>query len=204
MSKSSQSQRDNFQIARPMSEAYSSKSSSHKFEQSDNNTQQKTFKQANDVQNYREERKQWESTGTNSRGGQPSAERVKDDSSRNIQPTSARGDSAGQSENGKDASYKNTQKSADRNEMAIQSDRVQSTTPRGAQSSTDHAADYSGRSERVRVPDSPVSDRYSSSASGDYQPSTPSEERRGGQDDGRDSRRDDGGQRGGGRSRDNH
>ena len=221
LSKSSEAQRDNFQIARPMGAASSAKSSPRKFEQSDSDTRQKISKQANDVQNYREERKKWEATGTGSKGAQPSE---------------GHADSAVQPVRGKAANSKSTQISVERNEPAVQSERVNDTaprnvqsssrvaqpsvervkdegsrsvqpsavhvdsgrrservddaTPRGGQSSADRN-DSSGRSERVRVPDSPVSDRVSPSATGERMPSTPAEEHRG-QDNGKDSRQDDG------------
>lgn len=172
-------QRDNFQIARPYGAGSSEKSANRRFEQTDSDTRRKFSKQSNDVQNYREERRQWESTAqagrvndANSKGGQTntkgaqaaSTERIKTDDSSNVQ-ASGRGDSVQRS---------------------------------GQQASGNY--DSSSRSERVRVPDSPVYDRGASSANGDRHPSTPSEERRGGQDGGRDSRGDNG-QRGGGRSR---
>ncbi len=197
ISKISETQRDNIQIVRPMGAVSSAKSEPRKFEQSDINTQQKISKQANDVQSYREERRQWESTGISSKGGQSTTERMKVESSRSVQTSEKRGDSTVQYDRGNDGSSKSIQKTPDRNVSVAQSDRVKDTTPKVAPSYAD-AGDSSGRSERVRVPDSPVSDRVSSYTGGDRYPSTPSEERRS-QDSGRDSRGDDG-QRG--RSRD--
>ncbi len=227
LSKMSEKQRDNYQISLPVSATSSARSASRKFEQNDNDSRQKISKQANDVQNYREERRQWESTSTNSKGIQPSVERVKDDGSINSKSSEVHVDTAGQSDRGKDMSYRITRKSADRNEPSWQaesvknttqnggqyaesarddgirsaqtpdaiestgkSERVADSTPRSVHSSTDHH-DISGRSELVRVPDSPVSDRVLSYANGDRFPSAPTEERRG-QDYGRDSRSDDG------------
>jgi hypothetical protein len=190
-------QRDNFQIARPSGAGSSEKSANRRFEQTDSDTRRKFSKQSNDVQNFREERRQWESTDISSRGNQSSVERTKDGGGKSVQSPEGRGDSAGQSDRGKDTSYKSTQKTVDRSDSAGQSERNRDYS-REAQTSDNHSGS-TGRSERVRVPDSPVYDRGSSSANGDRYPSTPSEERRG-QDYGRDSRGDNG-QRGGGRSR---
>jgi hypothetical protein len=56
MSKMPESQRDKYQIARPVREGASDKSMNRKFEQTDNATRQKFARQSSDVQNYREER----------------------------------------------------------------------------------------------------------------------------------------------------
>jgi hypothetical protein len=211
LSKLTEGQRNNFQITRTVSAVSPSKSASGRIEQTDNNTRQKIIKQSNDVQNYREERRRWESPNTSSKAAQPSevrvkdanpkaksqstVERIKDESSRSPQSSETPAVSAKQSERIKDTSYRSTQKTANRNESSAQSDRIKDATPRNVQSTVDRN-DSPGRSERVRVPDSPVSDRVSSYTSGDRIPSAPTEERRS-QDDTRDSRRDDG-QRGGG------
>ncbi len=135
MSKMPENKRDNFQIVRSGNSASSEKSVSRRFEQTDNDTQQKFSKQSNDVQNYREERRQWESAYTSSKGAKASAD--------------------------------------------------------------NH--DSSGRSDRVRIPDSPVSDRNSSYTRGDRYSSTPSEERRGQDYGGRGDSRSSNGQRNGNR-----
>lgn len=235
MSKMPENQRDNFQIVRSGNSASPSKSASRKFEQTDNDTRQKFSKQSNDVQNYREERRQWESTDTYSKGSRSSGDRMKVEDSRSSQSAESHGDSAGQSDRGKDSAYKGSQKSADVNGSSKQYEQSKDAGSRGSQSSMERATDngsrndrasaarsdsagqleqgksYSrgvqssddrndsaGRYERVRIPDSPVADRYSSTTNGDRYPSTPSEERRGGQDWGRNSSRGDSGQRGGG------
>ncbi len=177
MSRLPESQRDNFQIARPVNAAPSAKSAAQKFVKNDNDTRQKTSKQANDVQNYREER-------------------MKDTSPRNAQSSDSVA-SVGHSERVKDSSNRYTQKSVDRNEPAVQSGRIKEYSRDN--SSSDDRYTSTGRSDRVRVPDSPVSDRVSSSTNGDRFPSTPTEERRS-QDSGRDSRSGNG-QRGGRYSR---
>lgn len=201
VSKSPESQRDNFQISRPVTASSQAKSEPRKSGQRDDDARQKTFKQANDVQNYREERKQWESTDTSSKGGQSSVERVKVEDSRSAQTSERRGDFTVKYDRGNDGSSRSTQKTPDRNVSAAQSERVKDTTSKSAPSYAADQGDSSySRSERVRVPDSPVSDRVSSYTGGDRYPSTPSEERRS-QDGGRDSRGDEG-QRG--RSRESH
>lgn len=235
MSKIPENQRDKFQIVRSGNSVSQSKSTSRKFEQADNDTRQKFTKQSNDVQNYREERRQWESTEMNSKGAGTSGERSKAEGSRNYQAAESRGDSTGQQDRGKDSVYKGSQKSADVNGSSRQYDQSKDAGSRGSQTSmqrstdngsrndrssadrgdsagqteqgksysrgtqsSDDRNDSAGRSERVRIPDSPVADRYSSTTNGDRYPSTPSEERRSGQDWGRDSSRGDSGQRGGG------
>ena len=171
LSKMSDKQRDNYQIVRNANSATYAKSASRKFEQTDSDSRQKFSKQSSDVQNYREERRQWESN-TSMKTGQQTSER--------------RSDSAAQSDRGRDGGSRSMQKAVDSNDSTGQPERIKDSVSRSGQPSADNY-DASNRSERVRVPDSPVSDRVSSYSNGDRYPSAPSEERRG-QDDGRDSR----------------
>ncbi len=151
MSKMSETQRDNFQIVRSGGSTSPSKSASRKFEQTDSDTRQKFSKQSSDVQNYREERRQWESSDTSSKGGKPSVERVNVDGSKNSKSAGAHGDSSVQSENGKGGSSRSIQKSVERDELAVQSDRIKDATPKGVQPSSKVAKPSV---ERVKVEDS--------------------------------------------------
>jgi hypothetical protein len=144
LSKLPESQRDGYQIARPVNATQSAKSAAQKFVKSDNNTRQKTSKQANDVQNYREERRQWESsTDTGSKTSQPNVERMKDSTTKGEQPSSK-----GTQPSVERIDSKSVQTSDGRGASTAQSERVKDATQKDGQPSMERAKDDGTRNDR--------------------------------------------------------
>jgi hypothetical protein len=71
-----ETQRRSFEIARPMNEVVTKKTTTMKFEQIKTNERQQILKQSTDVHKFGEDRGKWESQGPGAKKGQPAVERV--------------------------------------------------------------------------------------------------------------------------------